>query len=898
MTPAAKDQPPTGVHVVEEEESELTVLDLPDLPGIVDTVALFPDGTTVAACGEDGRIQLYRVPSKEVTANFDGYPGVPQMAFSPDGRLLAQGSEAHTSVRVWNVEEQRELKTLEGNALTISDVVFAPDSDKLATSGRSSVSATDGEIRIWTLSEDAEPVSLKPNCGISAIAFSPDGKYLASAGVAKPLDDGPSTGETTVWDLEDQSARTTFTSAYGSAYQVAFSGDGKTLAIAERNGPRPTQVADRVLLIDPLTGENKGVLLGHMGTIHGLAFHPSGQFLVTAAQDKFMRIWQVSPPSLRTLIELRGYHSGPVTFSDDGQLFAVTVRRNSSTPRPTVWSFEYALGEEARQQSRWPAGTAPLRARLLMIPSRVQIYDVAFSEDGKTLGFSNYRSGTWLYDMTTWKGRNLGDFRPIAFSRDLKRAATLRDTLKIWDVETAQLVFDPGDAVQFIEPGYAMAATAIEDVAFSHDAKYLASTHGASVRIWDLETGKLTSASRHPEGFVTSLAFSGDATKLVSGSGLFQLEQGRINCVGPISVWDLNEKQAPDSETSPQPADVESLETEWSEEAQTTLERAGEYWRSAAADKPLDQDPRVVRDLQTIASTIPEIRASTMDEPRKVYDLQLNTLGTGLDAVRFKSSRTEPSDLLFSLVVPTDIKGLSDWALIPAAGPVAENTKRRFFGAVALSLDPRTGRAQHCEMSFVLEGGPIQPGADYIVCFAFDAHTAVPIRASVMVLPEGKLKHAAMGWPLKIGGKSEVPATMRTNLFFHGAKLASVAISPDGNTIASVGKDGLIKVWNASTEETIATCSGHLAEFSPDGSILAATGTGEELTSVVLWDPKTGKKIRTLKGGHCRGICALAFSADGKRLASGGRDGWVTVWDPQTGEQAWDPVVDQQPSRN
>src|SRR5262249_51589598 len=69
--------------------------------------------------------------------------------------------------------------------------------------------------------------------------------------------------------------------------------------------------------------------------------------------------------------------------------------------------------------------------------------------------------------------------------------------------------------------------------------------------------------------------------------------------------------------------------------------------------------------------------------------------------------------------------------------------------------------------------------------------------------------------------------------------------------------------------------------YSPDGRTLA---TASDNPIVCLWDPKTGKAIRQLEG-HAAEVYAVAFSSDGKRLATGGLDKTVRLWDPATGKE-------------
>jgi len=122
----------------------------------------------------------------------------------------------------------------------------------------------------------------------------------------------------------------------------------------------------------------------------------------------------------------------------------------------------------------------------------------------------------------------------------------------------------------------------------------------------------------------------------------------------------------------------------------------------------------------------------------------------------------------------------------------------------------------------------------------------------------------------------------------------AITFAPDGKTLASLGEDGFIKLWTVATgkqrlrirgtggaagkRHLRAGETGHEAccvAFSPDGKLLAS---GQEDGSVRFWDPATGKEVGRLLGHRWR-VLSIAFSGDGKKLISGSDDGTALIWD-------------------
>jgi WD40 repeat protein len=183
-----------------------------------------------------------------------------------------------------------------------------------------------------------------------------------------------------------------------------------------------------------------------------------------------------------------------------------------------------------------------------------------------------------------------------------------------------------------------------------------------------------------------------------------------------------------------------------------------------------------------------------------------------------------------------------------------------------------------------------------------DATTgAVLRRFNGRVDPSGDLAFSADGRVLAAGGDDQTVslwdvATGKPRLRFdghHGA-IFSLAFSPDGKSLASGSfKDGTLIVWDVATSRPRFVAADHdigvwAVAWSRDGAVLASgegsNGRDNREAAVRLFDGRTGKPLRQF-AAHLHNVHGLAFSPDGRRLASLGADARARVWDPATGER-------------
>jgi WD40 repeat protein len=252
----------------------------------VSCVTFSPDGATLATASFDCTVNLWDVTKWRRTATIIHFGGtVTSVTFSPDGKLLATGgwggnaNDSVHEVKLWDTRTHALIATLKGHASGIMSVAFSRDGRRLATG------SMDGTAKVWDVASQKVVATLQMpgEQEVHSVAFSPDGSLLATGSA---FIEAKKPGTITLWRCNEWKRAITLNGEGRVISCVAFSPDGKTLASCGEVGWIALWDVNRLTKSRTLSGPDKT-------RIYAITFSPDGKRLAGGMAAGTIGIWEL-----------------------------------------------------------------------------------------------------------------------------------------------------------------------------------------------------------------------------------------------------------------------------------------------------------------------------------------------------------------------------------------------------------------------------------------------------------------------------------------------------------------------------------------------------------------------------------------------------------------------------
>lgn len=452
----------------------------------INAVAFSGDGKVVASAGADGKVKAWDLQKNKSEPKFsvNHASEINALSFSRNVALFATGG-MDAGVRIWNADKPRDSPDQYSatDGLRVLAVALAANGTKVATGN------SDGLIRIFNRGSGTVAAELRGHNrsaakerSVKSLAFSSDGKYLAS---------GSLEGSVRLWEMAISRELQPILNHENNVYAVAVDPQGNRFAAGGE---------DKEVLLTEIRGAALATqaLPGQKSRVRCLAFSPNGVYLASGSdEDLKARVWNMGK-----------LKDDPIVLKDRADMiYALAFRADSKL---------LATGDAKGRIQFWEGEKFKHNAKMaLQHEGSNGVRSLAFSPNGKWLVSAGGEGSIRLWDCRQIPFAQKSESKitgvgAIAFSPDGTKLVSGDDVGKIqlWN-------FPELKVVKVIAPGDAL----IKAVAFNTNGKMLAAARADGlIQLWDFERADDPIFLKGHTAKVWSIAFSADGETLISGS--------------------------------------------------------------------------------------------------------------------------------------------------------------------------------------------------------------------------------------------------------------------------------------------------------------------------------------------------------------------------------------------
>jgi len=451
----------------------------------VHAVALTSDGRCAISGSGDGTLRVWDLEGNRSVRSFAGHTGpIKAVAITPDGRRAVSASSDRT-LRVWDFESGRSLRTLRGHSSPVCLV-------SLTSHGSRAVSASsNGTLRVWDLQSGRSVRMLVAHKNqVNALTITPDNHHAISASSDQTL---------RVWDLKSGRSVCTLAGHAHSVNAIAVTPDGRRAISAS---------SDYTLRVwDLKSGRSMCTLAGHTGSVTAVVVTPDGHRAISGSSDHTLRIWDLDRGNLARTLEGHANSVTAVILLPDGR------RAISESADHTLRLWDLKTGQSVctlAGHTDWVTAAAVTsdgrRAISGSADHTLRLWDLERNQSAQTLAGQT------------------DNITRVLLTPDGRRAAVDSDChlFRMWDSESGQLLHTFAGHTDWITAA-----------AVTPNGRHLVSgSADHSLRVWNLENGQSVRAVVGHTALVTAVAVAPDGRRAISASAdqtlrIWDLESGR-----------------------------------------------------------------------------------------------------------------------------------------------------------------------------------------------------------------------------------------------------------------------------------------------------------------------------------------------------------------------------------